>query len=281
MEAVIVDAFVSPNGGGNGAGIVFVDNFPSDEEMRETAARVKMSETAFIKRFGSGYRIRYFTPLYEVELCGHATVASFAYMSAQKMIKDGAYLISTKAGMLSVSVNGGLVMLDMAKPDEKRELTEKEISELCDIMGAEREQIILTPALVSTGLYDIIMGLDSREALLALKPDMERLKELSRQLEVTGVHAFALNKAKGPDDADAFCRNFGPVCGIDEESATGTASGALTYYLYKRGVIKLSTGIKYLQGESMARPSDIYSYITAEIGGRVNIRVGGMGKIRE
>ncbi len=281
MEAVIVDAFVSPNGGGNGAGIVFVDNFPSDEEMRETAARVNMSETAFIKRFGSGYRIRYFTPLYEVDLCGHATVASFAYMSMQKMIKDGAHLISTKAGMLSVSVNGGLVMLDMAKPDEKRELLEAEIIELCDIMGVSREHVILTPALVSTGLYDIIMGLDSREALFALKPDMARLIELSKKLDVTGVHAFALNKNAGPDDADAFCRNFGPVCGIDEESATGTASGALTYYLYKRGVIKPNSGVKYLQGESMARPSDIYSSIAVEPGGRITIRVGGMGKIRE
>lgn len=281
MEAVIVDAFISQSGGGNGAGVMFVDSFPSDEEMTAIAARVGMSETAFIKRFGSGYRIRYFTPLSEVALCGHATVASFAYMSAQKIIKDGVHLISTKAGMLSVSVNEGLVMLDMARPDEKRELTDAETDELCDIMGVSSEHVLLTPALVSTGLYDIILGLDSREALFSLKPDNKKLIELSKKLEVTGVHAFALNKSAGPDDADAFCRNFAPVCGIDEESATGTASGALTYYLYKRGVIKPDSGVKYLQGESMSKPSDIYAALTVEQGGRVNIRMGGMGKTRE
>lgn len=281
MDAIIADAFVGADGGGNGAGIVFVDSFPSDEEMRATAERVGMSETAFIKRMGSGFRIRYFTPVNEVELCGHATVASFAYMSAHKIIKDGAHLISTKAGMLSVSVNNGLVMLDMAKPQEKRELGEDEILELCDIMGVKRENVILTPALVSTGLFDIMLGVDSRETLLAIKPDMARLSDLSARLDVTGVHAFALNKSAGADDADAFCRNFAPVCGIDEEPATGTASGALTYYLYKRGILKPNTGVKYLQGESMGRPSDIYASIQEEANGRVLIRVGGMGRARE
>ena len=88
------------------------------------------------------------------------------------------------------------------------------------------------------------------------------------------MHAFTIEK-------DALhCRNFAPLYGIDEEAATGTSTGALTYYLYKHGIIKPNETNLFIQGEAMGKPSRIYSRLSIN-GGSVRIRVGGSGCVRE
>ncbi len=88
------------------------------------------------------------------------------------------------------------------------------------------------------------------------------------------MHAFTIEK-------DALhCRNFAPLYGIDEEAATGTSTGALTYYLYKHGIIKPNETNLFIQGEAMGKPSRIYSRLGIN-GGSVRIRVGGSGCVRE
>ena len=88
-------------------------------------------------------------------------------------------------------------------------------------------------------------------ALNALAPDMEALSALSQELGVVGVHAFALSD----DGFTAHVRNFAPLYGVPEESATGTANAALTFYLFKQGIIPESAQCRFLQGEAMRRPS--------------------------
>ena len=132
----------------------------------------------------------------------------------------------------------------------------------------------LKPAISNSGLADIMLPLNSAEVLANLKPDMDAIAKLSKKLDVTGVHAFAIEK-------DALhCRNFAPLYGIDEEAATGTSTGALTYYLYKHGIIKPNETNMFIQGEAMGKPSRIYSRLSIN-GESVRIRVGGSGCVRE
>ena len=77
------------------------------------------------------------------------------------------------------------------------------------------------------------------------------------------------------------CRNFAPLYGIDEESATGTSNGALTYYLYRRGLVFLGKTNLFVQGEAMGKPSKVYSRLTQGENGAVSIRVGGSAVVRE
>ena len=81
----------------------------------------------------------------------------------------------------------------------------------------------------------------------------DALAQLSKELGVTGVHAFAI----GDDDFTAHVRNFGPLYGIPEESATGTANAALTHYLHHNGIITAPAVCRFLQGETMGRPSTV------------------------
>ena len=125
----------------------------------------------------------------------------------------------------------------------------------------------LPTLIVSTGLPDIIFPVASIEALDALKPDMEALSKFSEEMEVVGVHAFALSN----DGCTAHVRNFAPLYDIPEESATGTANGALTYYLYHQGIIAANDKCSFMQGEAMKRPS----VVETEINGGNKIYVGG------
>ena len=275
MKFYIVDAFTSVPFGGNTAGVVLLEDdkgFPSDTLMQKIAAQLRYSETAFIKQNGErDFTIRYFTPEGEVDLCGHATIASFkVLMECGKATEGDVCLNRTLAGDLNVYV-GEQIMMDMATPQVVGK--EVEMKELYRIMaGRETETVQGLPVeIISTGLPDIILPLASVEELQSLKPDMQALAKLSKELEVTGVHAFAI----ADDNYTAHVRNFAPLYGIDEESATGTANGALSYYLFRHGIAKEGDRCTYLQGEAMGRASEISAQI--ETGGK--IKIGGNAAI--
>ena len=284
MKFLIADAFTEQLFGGNPAGVVILPegaDYPSDEIMVKTAAELRYSETAFIKQLGpEEFRIRYFTPAAEVDLCGHATIASFYCLLKLGIIQEGkTYLNHTLAGDLEIDVKDGFVMMDMASPVLIAKMEDiVEIDRLYDIMGSEYDQSIgLNPYLISTGLPDIMMPVGSRAELANLAPDMKLLSDLSAKYKVTGVHAFTLDAAEG---ITCHCRNFAPLYDIDEEAATGTSNGALTYYLYLTGKIKAPARLKIVQGEAMNRPSVIMTSITEDPQtGAVSIKVGGRAVI--
>ena len=284
MKFYIVDAFTNELFGGNPAGVVILDegrDFPTDEICVKTAKELRYSETAFIKILNNNeFNIRYFTPAAEVELCGHATIASFAALRYGGYIGDGAYMNHTISGDLNIEVKGESILMDMATPVKIDEITEEDkLEELYKIMGLSyKEQkakgLELTPQMISTGLPDIIMPVVSQEDLEAIEPDFKALSDLSERYEVVGVHAFT----RDGDDATGHCRNFAPLYDIDEEAATGTSNGALTYYGYLNGFIASGDESKFIQGEKMGRPSAIISSINADDKGCL-VRVGGSGII--
>lgn len=281
MKFQIVDAFSENLFGGNPAGVVLLDegqDFPSDEIMVKTAAELRYSETAFIKVLGnSKFHIRYFTPAAEVDLCGHATIGSFAALKNWSLVKDGeTYTIITLAGELTITIQNGTIFMQMGKAEILKTLnTQAEIDRIAKILGIDAKDIVLPINIVSTGLPDIMLEISSLDVLNSIKPDFSALAKISEEYEVTGLHAAYF---QGDDALTAHCRNFAPLYDIDEEAATGTASGAITYHFYSEGKIKEGAENVFIQGESMNRPSKIVSTLTNK-NGEVEIKIGGSGKV--
>lgn len=289
MKFYIVDAFTETTFGGNPAGVVILPegaDFPSDEVMVKTAAELRYSETAFIKKLGEKeFQIRYFTPAAEVDLCGHATIGSFKALLYGGYIEDNAvYMNHTLSGDLNIVVKDGFILMDMATPVKISEIAcEEGLEELYTIMGLsyadqKAKGVNLIPQMISTGLPDIMMPVASRADLAAIAPDFPALSKLSERYEVVGVHAFALDCEGDEVKTTCHVRNFAPLYDIDEEAATGTSNGALTYYGYLNGFVAAGDDCRFVQGEAMDRPSVILSHIEADAE-TCKIQVGGTGVI--
>ena len=273
MKAYVMDAFSAQIFGGNQAGVALTETTLSDALMQQIAAEFKHSETAFVQKEADGtVTLRYFTPAGEVELCGHATIASFALLRSLDLLQDGLHTAHTKAGDLTIDVAGDTVWMDMAPPVLLRELPEEEWPALYEAYGltvADRPEGFV-PKIVSTGLADIMMPVRDHETLMRAVQNAPVVTDLSKFYDVTGVHMFCL----GGEDCTAYCSNYAPLYDIPEECATGTSNGALTYYLYLQGLVKAGEENVFVQGEHMNRPSEIRSRLKVE-GDAVTVQVGG------
>ncbi|MBK5239726.1 PhzF family phenazine biosynthesis protein [Clostridium sp.] len=291
MKKVIysVNAFSDMPLGGNPAGVVPNAIGLNYNDMLSIAREMNLSETAFIfplQNDESDYEVKFFTPTQEVDLCGHATIASFFALASKGVITgtDNIKIINqkTKAGILPVELHFKdskiqSIMMTQSKP--KFVFNVKPVGELAEIMGLKVSDIgidgyTLVPQAVSTGLTDIILPVKSLSTLKAINPNFAKLTEYSKNLNITGVHAFTLETEE--ESSTLACRNFGPAVGINEESATGTSNGALGAYLVENDVLKFKNNITIIceQGYYMNRPSKI---IVSLIGSKDNliVKVGG------
>lgn len=271
MKYYIVDAFSEHPFGGNTAGVVLLDgnDFPDEGMMQAIAAELRYSETAFARHEGgTRWRLRYFTPKGEVELCGHATIATFSLLH-RLGLASGPCRCKTLAGDLEVEA-AGRVMMQMATPRIVGTLGEEDTAEAYRAMGLEGYCPTLPVQIAYSGLADVMLPIPSVEVLNALQPDMEAVSALTRRLDVVSIHPFAF----GDDSNTAHVRDFAPAYGVPEESATGTANAALTHYLATNGIIAAGDH-RFLQGETMGRPSVVETRLDAD----GSIRVGGSAAI--
>lgn len=274
----IVDAFSDRAFGGNAAGVVIYDNL-EDEKMQNIAAELRFSETVFVKPMDcNNFDIRFFTPVSEVSLCGHGTIAAFGAMLYSKKVEENTiYTMKTKSGALSVFIRDEFIMMEQACPAAGPVITD--LDELEGALGISKYEIgdvkyNLKPQAVSTGLFDIILPVKSRDALNSINPDFQLLSKLSNHYKVVGLHAFTLDSGF----YTACCRNFAPLYGIDEEAATGTSNCALTYYLYMNNIIhEFDKDYVFLQGEKMNRPSRIITRLACK--DNLSILCGGASRI--
>lgn len=275
MELYVADAFTAVRFSGNQAGVALLGTgeFPAESLMKALAGELKHSETAFVRQTGeNSFHIRYFTPAEEVDLCGHATIAAFTVLRDTGAISPGDYALHTRSGDLEIGVGADAVWMDMAAPRDGRSFSEAEQEELYAAYGltlAHRPEG-LEPQAVSTGLMDILLPVKDLETLERAEQNEGAVTRLSERYNVVGVHMFCPHTP----DAAAHCRNFAPLYAIPEEAATGTSNGALTWYLYRRGLLRAGADNRFVQGEKMGKPSEILSRIMNDEAG-VRIRVGG------
>ena len=259
MKYHIVDAFTDRPFGGNPAGVVLLegDSFPKEELMLQIAAELRYSETAFVRRHSpSEYTVRYFTPRAEVELCGHATIATFSLLHQMQLAK-GECLCHTLAGDLRIEV-GEEVLMQMATP--RIVATVEDTDEIYRALAVKDYPPTLPVQIVYSGLPDIMIPVSDVATLNSLQPDMEAISAITQEHKAVSFHVFAF----GNDGYTAHVRDFAPLYDIPEESATGTANAALTHYLQQNGCIPPSGDFSFLQGEAMGRPSIVATRVAPD-----------------
>ena len=259
MRYYIVDAFTDQPFGGNPAGVVLLDrnSFPSETLMLQIAAELRYSETAFVRRDSEKeFTLRYFTPMAEVDLCGHATIASFALLHRVLGI-TGQCLCHAKAGDIHVEA-GPRVLMQMTPSEVLKTIEDTE--EVYRAIGICDYTPTLPVMIVSTGLPDFMIQVSDVETLNRLPLDMSAISAVTEKHNAVSFHVFAF----GNDGYTAHVRDFGPLYGVPEESATGTANASLTHYLQQNGCIPPTGDFSFLQGEAMGRPSVVATRVIAD-----------------
>ena len=134
MKIWIVDAFTNKPYAGNPAAVTIVDEFPNDEECQKIAAEINLSETAFIKPLVENkFHLRWFTPIVEVKLCGHATLASAHILYQESIVVNGTIQFESLSGILSVFRNKNFLTLDFPLQETGPSLDTKYFDEMLGI----------------------------------------------------------------------------------------------------------------------------------------------------
>lgn len=266
-----VNAFIKDGEGGNAAGVYVNADHLNDSEMQKIAKDLNYSETAFVlKSDKANFKVRFFTPTHEVELCGHATIATFHILKTLKLISKGVYTQETKAGILKIRITSNDIFMQQKLPIFYQQIDQEEINKCFDEIAYHEE---LKPYVISTGMKEIFVPIKNKEMIDTLIPDFEKIKALSMKYDSIGMHVFAID-----DQVDAYGRNFAPVVGIDEESATGTSNGALACYLSHFYQKKKNYTLK--QGDYLGLPSEIKVILGYDDKNQINeIWVGGKAQL--
>lgn len=207
-----IDAFASRRFAGNPAAVVLVANFPEDSVMQAIADENNLAETAFLVPEKHNYRLRWFTPVTEVPLCGHATLASAAVVMERLEPERTRIIFNTASGPLTVTRTGATYVMDFpARPSEQ-------VAAPPDLAAA----LGVIPVEVFANALNYLARLDSSHTVRDLTPDMALISKLDRSgLIVT---------APGDEDYDFVSRYFAPAKGIPEDPVTGGAHCMLTPY---------------------------------------------------
>ena len=263
-----IDSFTYHNLGGNPAGVLIVPGKTLTPcQMLAIAKEVGFSETAFISILSSEKEgilttdIKYFTPESEVPLCGHATIAAFYHLAKEGYFLKNTAMANTGAGSIEITrspldapINETIFSMTQGTP-VFTSFTETYLTALYDAFSPTLQDSLhqdLPIIIGSTGLRDIIVPIKSREALNHINIVPQKLSKLSSHLQVTGVHAFCM------DGHEVYARNFAPLYGIDEESATGTSNGVLISYLHHYLYPEYNEITRHIkQGETMGALSSI------------------------
>jgi PhzF family phenazine biosynthesis protein len=210
-----VDAFAGHVFSGNPAAICPLENWLPDTQMQAIAAENNLAETAFFIRNGAGYKLRWFTPLVEVELCGHATLASAFVILNDLTPGERSVSFDTKSGVLTVTREGDLYSLDF--PSRPPEACDNVYPGLVPALGGKPVTVL------SARDYLVVYG--SEDELRALRPDMSALMKVDR---------FAVIATAPGREADFVSRFFAPAKGVPEDPVTGSAHCTLIPYWSKR-----------------------------------------------
>jgi PhzF family phenazine biosynthesis protein len=250
-----VNAFTINGKGGNPAGVVLEADSLVNTEMLSIAKRLGFSETAFVlKSDNADFRVRFFTSTSEVDLCGHATIAVWHTLKQQGLVRFGEYTQETLAGTLGIKIEkNGMILMEQAPVEILDDCDSGTVAELLNL-DTDDLNASISPKIVSTGLKDLLVCVNDTNILNEMTPDLLKIREFSKEKDIVGLHVFSLSES----ETTATARNFAPLYGIDEESATGTSNGATLCYLKHLGVLRDQSIYKISQGLSLGEESHIF-----------------------
>jgi PhzF family phenazine biosynthesis protein len=269
-----VSAFIENNEGGNLAGVVLNADHLSNVQKQKIATMANYSETAFVCSDPKvDFSVSFFTPTEQVDFCGHATLALFYLLFKQDIISEGCYQQRTKVGVLSVTLTkDGEVLMQQALPKTLASFSIEQISPLLNLKS-ETLANQLPNEVLSTGLADLLIPIPLG-LLDSVTPNLNLISEFCFTNNIIGLHLFELNGKN--NKINASCRNFAPLVGIDEESATGSACGALACYLFNH--LKMQN-LTFQQGRKMGLKSRLTASVSAKDNEVKYIEVGGAAKL--
>ena len=214
-----VDSFAAAPFAGNPAGVCLLDSPADPTWMQNIAREMNLSETAFLCREGDGFRLRWFTPLVEVEMCGHATLATAHVLwETGRLPRTSLARFQTLSGLLSAEWKDGWIELDFPATPPNETAPPPGLLEALGLSAARW---------VGRSRFDALVEADSAATVRALAPDFGAL----RRVQVRGTIVTAASDEAGCDFVSRF---FAPAVGVDEDPVTGSAHAALTPYWSKR-----------------------------------------------
>jgi PhzF family phenazine biosynthesis protein len=219
IRIVQVDAFTNRPFSGNPAAVCVLTEPKSDQWLRDVAREMNLSETAFLWRRDDEFDLRWLTPAVEVDLCGHATVASAHVLWQDGHLPEGRQArFHTRSGLLTADRKGDWIQLNFpAKVAREVPIP----SDLLRALGVEQARF------VGQNAFDYLVEIESEDAVRALSPDHSAL----RKFEVRGAIVTARSSSR---EFDFVSRFFAPGAGVDEDPVTGSAHTALGPYWAER-----------------------------------------------
>jgi PhzF family phenazine biosynthesis protein len=216
MKIWTVDAFTKVPYSGNPAAVAIIPKFPEDTLCQKIAAEMNLSETAFVKPLTDGtFHIRWFTPLVEIKLCGHATLAAAHILFQEGLVSSNEITLTSLSGQLTVTKKNDALILNFPLQKTGPALPVENFMEQLDM-----DESVLSATQASDN--DIILELESSQALRTINLDSKDILKLGcRDLILT---------ARGDGPYDFISRVFAPCQGIDEDPVTGSAHCKLAHY---------------------------------------------------
>lgn len=245
LSITTVDAFADRPFTGNPAAVCVLNESQTgldDDTLQAIAMEMNLSETAYVRRVPDGFNLRWFTPAVEVELCGHATLASAHVLwEAEHVPRETPIRFHTRSGLLAAHERNGMIELDFPKSELH---SSKCPDALQEALGASVEHVCKTR-------FDYLLEFKDAETVREMTPDHRAL----RGLNVRGVIVTARSDA---GDYDFISRFFAPGSGVDEDPVTGSAHCALAPYW----------------SEKLGK-TELVGYQASQRGGIVRVRVEG------
>ena len=218
-----IDAFAEALYSGNPAAVCPLENWLDADIMQKIAAENNLAETAFTVPVENGYEIRWFTPEVEVDLCGHATLASaYTLMNFEGFLGEKINFISRNSGTLTVTKNGDFLTLDFPK-DNLQKVDDLAIFEKC---------FANHPIEAYQGKTDYLLIFENEHQIQNIEPNIPEIAKI----DARGIIVSSIS-----ENFDFVSRFFGPNCGVNEDPVTGSAHTTLTpFWAEKLGKTKLT-----------------------------------------
>jgi PhzF family phenazine biosynthesis protein len=242
LPLFLVDAFTDRPFAGNPAAVCLLPAWRGEGWLQNVAREMHQSETAFLVQRADGFDLRWFTPTVEVELCGHATLASAHVVWQQNLVPSQKTIaFFTRSGRLTAAQKGAEIELDFPlRPEEP-----------CPAPPRLAEALGVVPQYVGRTKFDYLVEVESEAVLRAASPDFKLLASLP-------VRGVILTCRSAEPRFDFVSRFFAPACGIDEDPVTGSAHCCLGAFWSKR-----------------LEKNDLLGYQASARGGVVRVRLAG------